>query len=115
MTHYITIRQSIERAIAAIDRGEIAWAQGIYGQSGGAMCIIGAASHLEEMAGGKGGPAYRVAMSKALPGLRTRIESINDSSRSWHTAKMKVRAVLNDPAYNVDWSPAGEAEKKAGK
>ncbi len=122
MTRYITIRQSIERAIAAIDRGDIKWTSGGY-EVDGAFCIVGAAASIERANGGVAKAMHFDQLLDKYGGdlifaeykLGSALTKYNDRASTWAQAKRDIRAVLDDPAYTVDWSPAAEAAKKAGK
>lgn len=109
---FLTIGEGIERGIAAIDAGEIKWGRGyLKNSSTAAYCILGAAAEMEKRAGGiRDEFDYALAISRYTdPSFFGKLTGANDGSRTWDTAKARVRLVLADHPKYAHRSPAREA------
>lgn len=114
MKKYLTIREGIERGIAAIDSGELKWARCAYNR-GDAYCVIGAAAEMERRAGGIGAlPNYYDDLLRyyVSHGFSDALMSTNDQANTWQQARDAIRKVLDNYRGHIDFSPARNAARK---
>lgn len=108
----LTGPQSVETltAMQGYFRGGAKWIQGVYHAADGRKCLVGAADHLRASSVDSAKFFLELAITEKTGGTVTRIESFNDSRRSYsEIAEVVAQARQLAVEYHAQQAPARPA------